>query len=74
MPPPSQSASRQVMAGVAAALLAGAAILFGYHRWQERQASQIHTPLHFPEVTVGRRLGGAQGGGVVATISFREKQ
>jgi uncharacterized membrane protein YgcG len=72
--PRSESASRQVIAGVAAALLAGAAFLFGYHRWQERQESRIHKALHFPEVMVGRRLGAAQGGGVVAAISFAEKR
>lgn len=62
-----------VMTGVAAALLAGAALLFAFHRFQERLDSKSNEQLLFPDVTVGRRLGAPHGGGKVASITFGRK-
>lgn len=63
-----------VMTGVAAALLAGAALLFVFHRVQERLETRSNEQFRFPDVTVGRRLGANQGGGVVAGVSFGERR
>ncbi len=63
-----------VMQGVAASLLAGAALLFAFHRFQERLETRTSAQFHFPDVTVGRRLGATQGGGTVAGISWAEKR
>jgi uncharacterized membrane protein YgcG len=63
-----------VMTGVATALLAGAVLLFIFHRVQERLETRSNEQFRFPDVTVGRRLGAQQGGGNVAGISFGRRQ
>ncbi len=73
LPPPAGGLQRHIFAAVAAALLVGSALLFGFHRWQERIESRVNAQYYFPDVRVGQRLGAPQGGGVVAAISFREK-
>jgi len=62
-----------VMTGVAAALLVGAALLFAFHRVQERLEIRGNEQFRFPDVNVSRRLGAKQGGGVVAGVSFGER-
>jgi len=73
-PPPPGWMQGRVMTGIVTAVLAGAALLFGFHRWQERFESRLTAQYHFPDVRVGRRLGAPQGGGVTAAISFKEKR
>jgi len=62
-----------VLRGVAFALVAGTALLFLFHRVQERLENRSNRQFFFPNVTVGRRLGSPQGGGQVAGISFRKQ-
>ncbi len=67
------SGQRRVITSLAAALVIGMALLFFFHRVQERLERRVSEQWIFPEVTVGRRLGAPQGGGQVAGISFGKK-
>jgi hypothetical protein len=60
----------RVLSAVATILVFGCALLFIFHRFQERVESRANEQLFFPDVTVDRRLGSPQGGGLVAGISF----
>ena len=63
----------RIITGLAAALVFGSALLFLFHRLQERLERRSSEQFHFPDVTVGCRLGARQGGGQVAGISFGKK-
>ena len=69
----SASGTFQIITGLAATLVLGSALLFLFHRLQERLERRSSEQFHFPDVTVGCRLGAPQGGGQVAGISFRNK-
>lgn len=70
---PTTTSQWRVLTAVAAALVVGSALLFLFHRLQERLESRSREQLLFPEVTVDRRLGSPQGGGLVVSISFGER-
>ena len=68
---PANTANRwRILTGLAGALVIGSALLFLFHRFQERLEKRSTEQFLFPDVTVGRRLGATQGGGKVAGISF----
>ncbi len=60
----------RIITGLSAAFVFGSALLFLFHRFQERLERRTVEPLFFPDVTVGCRLGAPHGGGQVAGISF----
>ncbi len=68
---PANTANRwRILTGLAGALVIGSALLFLFHRFQERLEKRSTEQFLFPDVSVGRRLGATQGGGKIAGISF----
>ena len=58
------SANRwRLLTALAGALVIGSALLFLFHRFQERLEKRSTEQFLFPDVTVGCRLGATQGGG-----------
>ena len=67
------SGQRGVITSLAAALVIGTALLFLFHRVQERLERRVSQQWIFPDVTVGCRLGAPQGGGQVAGVFYGKK-
>lgn len=72
--PGEASSMGRVITGLAAALVIGSALLFLFHRVQERLERGAGEQWFFPDVAVGRRLGASQGGGEVAGIRFEKER
>jgi TPM domain len=61
-----RSGRSPVFMALAGALVLGSALMYLFHRLQERLERRSGTKFHFPQVKVAIRLGAPHGGGVVA--------